>query len=315
MSDRQDKSNSNNATIAKLQICFYSDRQGLCDAVCQLLRGKDYELKVFDRLTELNNYVIANYEQIDCLVLSHERLDSIATELKEATVLLPTVILLAESASLTTDTEIEFTASIAESDAGEIYHRAEIKLYPTQLREIRAYISLAINKFISLATDDKSDTSKPEPPAQQKSLIFQQRRLTEKLKERLGYLGFFYKRDRDHFWTNLSEPEQARLIDRISLGYRQILLLYFEQNSDINRLIDEFVDRAFFADLSTSQILEIHMELMDDFSHQLKIEGRSDEILLDYRLPLIDIISHLCEMYRRSVPNANGTGDLLLTLE
>jgi circadian clock protein KaiA len=51
-----------------------------------------------------------------------------------------------------------------------------------------------------------------------------------------------------------------------------------------------------------TQIVEIHMNLMDVFSKQLKLEGRSEEILLDYRLTLIDIIAHLCEMYRRSIP-------------
>ena len=41
---------------------------------------------------------------------------------------------------------------------------------------------------------------------------------------------------------------------------------------------------------------------MEEFSNQLKLEGRNEDILLDYRLTLIDIIAHLCEMYRRSVP-------------
>jgi circadian clock protein KaiA len=40
---------------------------------------------------------------------------------------------------------------------------------------------------------------------------------------------------------------------------------------------------------------------MEDFSKQLKIEGRSDDILADYRITLIDVIAHLCEMYRRSI--------------
>jgi circadian clock protein KaiA len=44
------------------------------------------------------------------------------------------------------------------------------------------------------------------------------------------------------------------------------------------------------------------MELMEEFSKQLKLEGWSEDILLDYRLTLIDVIAHLCEMYRRSVP-------------
>jgi circadian clock protein KaiA len=66
--------------------------------------------------------------------------------------------------------------------------------------------------------------------------------------------------------------------------------------------VDRFVEQAFFADMSVSQIVEIHMELMDALATQLKLEGRSEEILLDYRLTLIDIIAHLCEMYRRSIP-------------
>ena len=63
-----------------------------------------------------------------------------------------------------------------------------------------------------------------------------------------------------------------------------------------------FVNTAFFADIPVAQIVETHMELMDEFAKQLKLEGRSEEILLDYRLTLIDMIAHLCEMYRRSVP-------------
>ncbi|MEL6385136.1 MAG: hypothetical protein AAFQ89_22260 [Cyanobacteria bacterium J06626_18] len=66
--------------------------------------------------------------------------------------------------------------------------------------------------------------------------------------------------------------------------------------------MDDFVNLTFFADISVSKIVEIHMELMDDFSKQLHIEGRSEDILLDYRLTLIDVIAHLCEMYRRSIP-------------
>ena len=49
------------------------------------------------------------------------------------------------------------------------------------------------------------------------------------------------------------------------------------------------------------KIIEMHMEVMDDFSNQLKIEGRDDEVILDYRLVLIDILAHLCELYRYSM--------------
>ena len=49
------------------------------------------------------------------------------------------------------------------------------------------------------------------------------------------------------------------------------------------------------------------MELMDDFSQQLKLEGRSNDIILDHRLALVDIIANLGEMYRRSL-----SGDIII---
>ena len=93
-------------------------------------------------------------------------------------------------------------------------------------------------------------------------------------------------------------------------SYREIILNYFDDEPDINQAIDQFVNQAFFADISVSRVLEIHMELMDEFSQQLKLEGRSEEILLDYRLTIIDILAHLGEMYRRCIPR----GDLLFDL-
>jgi len=50
------------------------------------------------------------------------------------------------------------------------------------------------------------------------------------------------------------------------------------------------------------------MDLMETFAKQLKLESRSEEILLDYRLTLIDVIAHLCEMYRRSIPRERPEG-------
>jgi len=136
----------------------------------------------------------------------------------------------------------------------------------------------------------------------QNFLMLQQRRLTDKLKERLGYLGIYYKRSPKAFLRNLPPQEQAELLEQLRLEYRVIILNYFQDDQDLNERIDNFVNSAFFADVPVSQIVEIHMELMDEFAKQLKLEGRSEEILLDYRLTLIDTIAHLCEMYRRSIP-------------
>jgi circadian clock protein KaiA len=320
MSDHQDNHLSSETRPTKLQICLFSTQPQLWDWFSKLLNSDRYELKCLGLMEDLTDFVINNYEQIDCLVLScNEQLDSAINQLWQAEILLPTVILEGDSISLETDNPNDFAACLIDLEVSNIYHQAEVRLYPKQLKEINSYINLAINKFISLAPGSKtskySACKEQQDTGVQISLITQQRRLTDKLKERLGYLGFFYKRNPDSFWPNLSQPEQEQLAAKISQSYRQILLIYFTQGGEINKLIDEFVDRAFFADISTSQILEIHMDLMDDFAHQLKIEGRNDDILLDYRLPLIDIISHLCEMYRRSIPESDASLNLLFTVE
>ena len=320
MSDHQDNHLSSETRPTKLQICLFSAQSQLWDWFSKLLNSDRYELKCLSLMEDLTDFVINNYEQIDCLVLScNEQLDLLFNQLWQAEILLPTVILEGDLISLETDQANDFASCLLDLEASNIYHQAEVRLYPKQLKEINSYINLAINKFISLAPGSKTSKyfacKEQQDATIPRSLITQQRRLTDKLKERLGYLGFFYKRNPDSFWPNLSPPEQEELAAKISQSYRQILLMYFTHDGEINKLIDEFVDRAFFADISTSQILEIHMDLMDDFSHQLKIEGRNDDILLDYRLPLIDIISHLCEIYRRSIPESDASLNLLFTAE
>ncbi len=132
--------------------------------------------------------------------------------------------------------------------------------------------------------------------------LSQQHRLADKLRERLGYVGVYYKRDPNCFLKRLPEPERQEYYRKLRSTYHEIILHYFRPKSELNQRIDEFVNLAFFADVSVSQVLEIHMELMDAFAKQLKLEGRSDEVLLDYRIALIDVIAHLCELYRRSIP-------------
>ncbi len=324
MSDYQDTfSSTTESASAKLQICLFSTQQQLSDSVIKLLDSDRYELKCLSLVQDLTNFVLENQEQIDCLVLFRDsQLGLVMNQLWQSEILLPTLIVELEQLvdALTEASPVDSNTSLPNlTTIHPLYHHAEIRLYPTQLAEINSYINLAITKFISFAPGSKishnslQDELKKE--AVRKSLIAQQRRLTEKLKERLGYLGIYYKRNPNFFYRNLSSTKQKELHLKLSSSYRQIIIEYFNNNSPINKLIDEFVDQAFFADIATSQILEIHMELIDDFSHQLKIEGRNDDILLDCRLPLIDVISHLCEMYRRSIPGANASLELLFTVE
>ncbi|MCC0177622.1 circadian clock protein KaiA [Waterburya agarophytonicola K14] len=325
MSDYQNQHFSSNcgSVSTKLQICLFSTQPQFTQSVAQLLNSDRYELKCFSLTEELVNFTTDHKEQIDCIVLvNNSKLGNTLEQLWQSKMLFPIVIVETDQPSeienlQERESEISFCHI---DDSNIIYHQAEICLYPTQLKEISSYINLAITKFISLTPNSKVDDfpEGSQPDLEQgatSSLITQQRRLTNKIKERLGYLGVYYKRNVQDFYRNLSSQEQTKLLNKLSLSYRTILLNYFEDNSEINQLIDEFVDRAFFADVSTSQILEIHMDLIDEFSHQLRLEGRNDDILLDYRLALIDVIAHLCEMYRRSIPGEDISLKLLFGVE
>jgi circadian clock protein KaiA len=122
--------------------------------------------------------------------------------------------------------------------------------------------------------------------------------LNAKLKERLGYFGIFSQRNSRFFLSNLSISEQQELLEKLKVMYAQIITNYFTNEEQINYQIDRFVEEAFFVNLSLGQVVEIHMELIDNLEHQLKLEGLHPEHLCDYRLTLIDVIAHLGEMYR-----------------
>ncbi|MDR9402491.1 MAG: circadian clock protein KaiA [Halothece sp. Uz-M2-17] len=242
-----------------------------------------YHLRIFDSSDAVIDYILDQTEQIDCLVLHQgQGIEEVVKSLRNEGKLLPTVILTTQA-----------------DDQDLVYHPAQTYLETKALPKIPTVIEGAIADFLQLTPE-----SKPQFEIEQinEFLTIKQHRLTEKLQERLGYKGVYYKRHPQDFFRNLTAEEKNNLISELTEEYRLILLDYFKDATEVNSKIDQFVTRSFFADLSVSQIMEIHMDLMDQFSQQLKLEGRSDEILLDYRLTLIDIIAHLCEMYRRSIP-------------
>lgn len=100
----------------------------------------------------------------------------------------------------------------------------------------------------------------------------------------------------------LSDLEATDKIDRLRQQYRDLVLNYFQANPD--RAVEEFVTELFNANLSVSDLIIIHTELIEDLTRQLHIEGRNPNILLDYRITLIDVIAHLCERYRSCLSNS-----------
>ncbi len=281
----------------------------------QFLSSDRYILHTTDSESEFFEFIEKHKLHLDCLVLQDDSsLLPVINHLYEQGTLLPVVIFPKEPEEITCDVVTNSSFETAQTTdnslptkPNHLFHAAEVRLGMIQLAEIGSFIDQAIAQFLSLSTARSSTESaaSSENPTDQSSesfLMQQQHRLSEKLKERLGYLGVYYKRNPQFFLRHLPPKERQTLLESLKSDYRQIILKYFSQENSLNLKIDELVNKAFFADISVSKIVEIHMDLMEEFSKQLKLEGRNEEMLLDYRLTLIDVIAHLGEMYRRSIP-------------
>lgn len=305
------------AARPQLFICSLLDADQLLQDLSQFLNTEFVHIVSADSNSKFLEILEQRKHQIDCLLLpGGPQLSQITDYLHQQAIVLPAIVIEVEAESATTpQTPLPQPA----------YHQAELRVRPSQLLAqdhpagssglttapkpvLGMLIERAINQFLKLNPACRLDTAlKPLAPLQadpavQTFVTMQQRRLSEKLKERLGYLGIYYRRDPKAFLRHLPAAEKQEFLDDLKVEYRQIVLNYFRRDQRLNEKIDNYVNKAFFADVSVSQVLEIHMELMDAFAKQLKLEGRNEDILLDYRLTLIDIIAHLCEMYRRSVP-------------
>lgn len=258
-------------------------------------------MTVIDATEAFYQFIEQEKQHLDCLVLQlDEDLPALANWLHGQATLLPAVLVASE------DRLASPPSSSPEAASQFVYHTAEVGITQAELGQIEHHIDTAIAQFLNLSPACRLSSAAATDPTTdlntQNFLLLQQRRLADKLKERLGYLGVYYKRNPQNFYRHLLPEAKAEFLADLREDYRDIVLCYFANDGTLNQRIDDFVNTAFFTDISVSQVVEIHMELMDEFSKQLKLEGRSEEVLLDYRLTLIDVIAHLCEMYRRSIP-------------
>ncbi|NEQ49291.1 MAG: circadian clock protein KaiA [Leptolyngbya sp. SIO3F4] len=278
---------------ARFLVGIYTAQASTAESLKKTLTHSPFAISWSKTQTEFVQWTISNRHRIDCLVvqLSSDGLDPLQ-ELWERDILLPTLVL-SESGIINDQTD---------------YHDAVIRITLDQLDTIENQVREAINQFLKLPANQSTLSNSENTTEEVRDnrlflLSLQQQRLTEKLQERLGYLGVYYKRNSQNFVRNMTLEERHEFLDQLRQDYRQIILSYFSSDDKtLNQRIDDYVNLAFFADVSISKVVEIHMELMEHFSKQLHMEGRSEEILLDYRLTLIDVLAHLCEMYRRSIP-------------
>ena len=290
--------------LINLQVCCLVAEANVNQtkySLTELLPEDRYTLTVVSDLEFLLSLLTKSQNAQDCLVIfgdTNGDVETIVDRLGMLDIFMPTILVLK---NLYEQSEHHFE----QSDAKDFY-RASISISIDQIHDLSTIIDQAIATFIKISPQIRHQiyVNIPDTPVSE-SLSVQQQRLADKLNERLGYLGVYYKRDSQSFLRNLFPEDKKDYIERLKRVYRLIVLEYFSQkNSDLNQNIDEFVNLSFFADLSISQVLEIHMELMDELAKQLRLEGRNEEVLLDYRITLIDIIAHLCELYRRSIPRS-----------
>lgn len=287
--------------LTNLQVCCLVAEADVSQAklaLAKFLPEDRYGLTVVSDLEVLVNLLTKPHNSQDCLVIFKDT-EAVVDHLGKLNIFLPAILVL-ENLNEHPEPPYEYNESRS-------FYRASISINRDQLQDLPTIIDQAIATFIKISPEIRHQVYVNIPQATaSESLGVQQQRLAKKLNERLGYLGVYYKRDPKLFLRNLSAEDRKEYIARLKNLYRSIILEYFlDKNNDaLNSKIDEFVNLSFFADISVSQVLEIHMELMDEFAKQLRLEGRNDDILLDYRITLIDMIAHLCELYRRSIPRS-----------
>jgi circadian clock protein KaiA len=260
------------------------------------LDDQTYRVHIGEEAESFLKWIGQNRHRVDCLVLelSPDLSETLAT-LQSRDILLPMVIveLSSQAAGNAVGHEgaLDPEDSLAQPDvsaqtacpvSGGCQHIArtyhpETHCVPHQeLERIEHHVHQAISQFLNLPHTQapEGDGASNLEDTRHFLLSLQQQRLSEKLRERLGYLGIYYKRNPEHYIRNLSPQQRSKALEELRLSYQKIVLSYFgEDQKTLNQQIDDFVNAAFFGDISVSKVVEIHMELMDNFSKQLKLEG------------------------------------------
>jgi len=257
----------------------------LQDACARWLAGGRCQLAWVDPASDPLVELERRREEFDAVLLEQGALDPKAYQaLSDLGLVLPAVVIGAVSG------RVEF-------------HDAEVHLPPDQLEQLSYSLDAAVSRFLRHGLVTASDSSSSSSSASGQTPDTPDRwKLANRLKGRLGFVGVFYKRDPSRFLRNLPELESHELIRSLERTYRDLLLSYFRDPAAANQALESFVNTAFFSDLPITKTVEIHMNLIDGFSKQLKLEGHKNDFLQDYRLALLDVMAHLCEMYRRSIP-------------
>lgn len=201
-----------------------------------------------------------------------------------------------------------FPVVVLKTDSNNFFeHPSVVEIDISKLSYITEAIEQAIAQFLNLPIAAAIDTvnaacerSLGENGDLKNQSSLGLRQLDDEVRDDSCYILGFSKRNQTNFFQQMSPVKQEEFLQQIKADYRYILINYFGTDTIIKQKIDKFINTAFVSNIPVTKIIEIHMEIIDEFSKQLQLEGRNDDLLSDYRLTLIDILAHLCEIYRCS---------------
>ena len=244
-----------------LTVALVLDSPSLVESCRQWLPSNRYESVVLsvEAGEALTAVLGPRQDDFDAVVLEQTLLDAeVREQLLSAGLLFPAVI-------------------VGEVKGHVDYHPEELHLPDDQLAQLGYNVDAAISRFLR---QGRADGRQEDPASRSKAVD----NLSERLQERLGYLGVFYKRDPSRFLGSLAPEERRDLLLSLQRTYRDLLASYFSDPAASNQALESFVNTAFFSDLPITRTVEIHVDLIDEFWKQLSLEGHKHDFLQDYRL-------------------------------
>jgi circadian clock protein KaiA len=193
---------SNVNLSAPLTIAILTDSQSQARVLAGYLDGERYVCKYFADKDEFIDYVNRQQHRLDCLTIhAPELILKTIDRLSEKRILLPAVAI--DSPEL--------------PDREYIYQPGEVILSQTNVSEVTTAIDSAIAKFLNLTPAERIQATSNNAAdrididlSKSNFLLQQQSRLADKLRERLGYLAIYYKRNSSQFFRHLDrEQKQA----------------------------------------------------------------------------------------------------------
>ncbi|MEL6385135.1 MAG: circadian clock protein KaiA [Cyanobacteria bacterium J06626_18] len=204
---------------ARLLVGIFTDSDPVAESLKQRLVHSALVVSWSASEPEFIDWVTDNRHRIDCLVIQQTSQPSILEALQTRSILLPAIAIQADRNAT------RFHA----------YHEAVVYLPPTQFDQLEDKISNAIERFIQIPTEENHPANAPVQQSEDNQIFLlslQQQRLIEKLQERLGYLGVYYKRSSQNFFRNMTPEERHEFLTQLRQDYRRIILTYFSENQD-----------------------------------------------------------------------------------